>query len=505
MRIFLLVLCLAGPFEILAQQLVFPDQSSWSRLDEGKPFSFSLSLSGSTLPARFSMEGGHDLGMVIDSLGHFNWTPSYDLVSRLDKQKEVNVIFQAEWKDGKRIRQPINFIVSHVNRPPQVDELPTFYVKQNTLSKYQIPSDYVRDPDGDAIIFKPREAHMPEGAALTSNGQFTWTPSRSQFNTLKNNPMLIEFIVQDQSDKSETLGKIRIAQTQLDLPPDVLLVPSDSLWQIRENEVLNFKVYVSDPNGDDNIDEVGFISSDSRIQKSALKENSKSQWEFTWTPGYEYVDEADKKKDLLLTFYAFDKSSNRVQRKIRVTVNDTENVEEKDKHLYQKYFNSLAAAKILIDLLDANNDKLDGTYQHAKKGKKKRTILSATLGGVTGFSSLLQDPGQSKTISVVGGTSVLILNSLEAGQVIGRSTNEYQNKIKTNNDIRTQLQLKGNFFARKYSLKSMRRNSEFEIDRDELIRLLNSDQLTALELPANPQPVPKGKDIKKTFTDFSEE
>ena len=105
----------------------------------------------------------------------------------------------------------------------------------------------------------------------------------------------------------------------------------------------------------------------------------------------------------------------------------------------------------------------------------------------------------------MGGTSVLILNSLEAGQVIGRSTNEYQNKIKTNNDIRTQLQLKGNFFARKYSLKSMRRNSEFEIDRDELIRLLNSDQLTALELPANPQPVPKGKDIKKTFTDFSEE
>ena len=97
------------------------------------------------------------------------------------------------------------------------------------------------------------------------------------------------------------------------------------------------------------------------------------------------------------------------------------------------------------------------------------------------------------------------LNSLEAGQVIGRSANEYQNKIKTNRDLRTQLQLKGNFFARKYSLKSTRRSSEFETDRDELVRVLNSDQLTSLELSAQPQAVPKGKEIKKTFSDFSEE
>jgi hypothetical protein len=417
----------------------------------------------------------------------------------------VNVIFQAELKDGKRLRQPVNFIVHHVNRPPIVEELPTFYVKQNVPSRYQIPSEYARDPDGDLLIFKPNESQMPEGAVLTSSGLLTWTPSRTQFNALKNNPLTIEFIVQDQPDKAETIGKIRIAQTQLDLPSEMLLVPSDSVWNIKENEVVYIKVYVSDPNGDDNIDQVDFISSDTRIPKSALKENTKVQQEFTWTPGYEFVDEAEKKREVFLTFFTFDKSNNRVQRKIRITVNDAENIAEKDKVLYQKYFNTLAAAKNLIDLLDQSNITLDNTYKRAKKGKKNRTILTATLGGITGISPLFLQPDPSKVVSVVGGTSVLILNSLESGQVIGKSANEYQNKIKTNRDLRTQIQLRGNFFARKYSLKSARRGAEFETDRDELIRLFNNDQLTTLELSASPQGVPKAKEIKNTFSDFSEE
>ncbi len=504
MRLVLLLLLVILNCEVFAQQLVFPDQPDWTHLDEGKPVSFTLAVSGNLPPVRYALDGGNGFGMQLDSIGHFNWTPSFDLVPRLEKQKEVSVIFQAEWKDGKRVRQPVNFLVNHINRPPVVEELPTFYVKQNTASKYQIPADYVRDPDGDPLIFKPRESQMPEGAVLTSLGQLTWTPSRNQFNSLRSNPLSIEFIVQDQPDKAETIGKIRVAQTQLDLPPDLLLVPSDSLWNIKENEVIYFKVYVSDPNGDDNIDQVDFISSDIRIPKSALKENTKVQREFAWSPGYDFVDEAEKKKEVLLTFFAFDKSSNRVQRKVRITVSDTENVEEKDKLLYQKYFNSLASSKNLIDLLDANNEKLDGIYHRAKKGKRNRTILTATLGGITGISPLFLTPDPSKSVSVVGGTSVLILNSLESGQVIGRSASDYQNRIKTNRDLRIQLQLKGNYFARKYSLKSARRSPEFETDRDELIRLLNSDQLTTLELSAQPQGVPKTKEIKNTFSDFSE-
>ncbi|NOT74872.1 MAG: hypothetical protein HOP08_08070 [Cyclobacteriaceae bacterium] len=505
MRVVLLFLFLSGALSLVAQQLVFPSQSGWTQLEEGKEFSFTVGLTDNSKVVRFSLDGGNDLGMQLDSIGHFTWTPSYDLVDRLAKQKEISVIFQAELKDGKRTRHAVNFFVTHVNRPPVVGDLPTFYVKQNTSSKYQIPADYVHDPDGDPVIFKARESVMPEGAVMTSLGQITWTPSRTQFNSLRTTPLDIEFIVQDQPDKAETIGKIRVGQTQLDLPPELLLVPADTLWTIKENEGINLKIYVSDPNGDDNIDQVDFISSNVKVPKSALKENSKVQREFTWSPGYDFVDEAEKKVEVLLTFFAFDKSSNRVQRKIRVIVIDAENIEEKDKILYQKYFNTLAATKNLIDLLDQNNEKLEGTFNRAKKGKKKRTILTASLGAVTGISPLVLNSDGSKGVSVVGGTSVLTLNSLEAGQVIGRSAGEYQNRIKTNRDLRTQLQLKGNFFARKYALKSIRRVSEFEFDRDELVRLLNTDQLTTLELSARPQGVPTEKELKKTFTDLGDE
>jgi hypothetical protein len=115
---------------------------------------------------------------------------------------------------------------------------------------------------------------MPEGSTLSSQGQFTWAPSRSQFNGLKTAPVTVEFIVQDQPHKAETSGKLKIAQTQLDLPPEILIVPSDTAFTVKEDEPLNLKIYLSDPNGDDNVRSAGMIASDTRILSSVLKENT---------------------------------------------------------------------------------------------------------------------------------------------------------------------------------------------------------------------------------------
>ncbi|MBS1975989.1 MAG: hypothetical protein JST46_01385 [Bacteroidetes bacterium] len=504
MKNFLFLLAVL-PGSLLAQQLVLPDAPNWNRLDEGKALVFSLKISDNSEVVRYSLDGGTEFGMQMDSLGHFSWTPSYDIADRITREKEVNVIFQADLKGGARLRQPVKFTVVHVNRPPIADELPTFYVKQNAPNQYQIPAVYVHDPDGDPVIFRAHPAEMPEGAVLTSLGNLSWTPSRNQFNALKNNPLNITFSVEDQPDKAETIGHIRIAQTQLDLPPDLLLVPADSVLNIRENDVVSFKVYVADPNGDDNIEQVGFVSSDTKVPQTCMTQNSRVQGEFNWSPGYSFVEEVEKKKEVLLTFFVIDKSANRVQKKVRVVVNDTENVEEKDKQLYQKYFYSMAYTKNLIDLLDENNESLEKVYRKARKGKKNRTVLNASLGAVTGLSPLVLQPDPAKSVTVVGGTSVLTLNSLEAGQVVGKNVNEYQNKIKSNRDLRTQLQLKGNFFARKYSLKSGRRSTEFEYDRDDLSRMMNSDVVSTLEISAASRSLPTAKEIKKTFADFSEE
>jgi hypothetical protein len=221
------------------------------------------------------------------------------------------------------------------------------------------------------------------------------------------------------------------------------------------------------------------------------------------------VEEVDKEKTIDLLFFALDKSSNRVQRRVRIKVLDTENLEEKDKQLYIKYVNSLISAKALIDELEKNHEILTKAYKQAKKGKKNRAILNASLGATTGLAPVIltDDPSSYKAVSAIGGTTVLTLGTLEATEVIGKSKADIMEKLKTNVEIRNQLQVEGDNFARKYALKSSRREKVFEVDRDKLLPLINSQKLVSLELDASKPSYKKYStaEIKKTFADFSEE
>jgi len=489
-----------------AQQLIVSDSSGWNSLKEGDFLSFKISSTDSISP-RFTLQGADSLQIQLDTLGTFFWKPAFGLVSRLEKQKEINVILQAEWKDGRRVTRSLNFIVLHQNRPPVVEDLPIFYVRQSSANSYKISAQYVNDPDGDPLVFKSIQSQLPEGVVLSSQGLLTWTPSRNQFNALKNTPLTVEFIVQDQPTKTETKGKIKVAQTQLDLPPEMLLVPGDTVLTIKEDERVNFKIYVSDPNGDENLNNVGFVCSDSRVTEKSFTQNTSVQAEFTWSPGYYFVEEVEKVKSVEIIFFAIDKSNNRVERKVIVKVQDTENLEEKDKLLYQKYKNTLIQAKSLIDLLDENQTKLNKSYKQAKKGKKNRSILNASLGAATGLSPVVLETDQSKMVSAIGGTTVLTMGTLEATEVIGKSKNDITDKLKVNVEIRNQLQVEGDNFARKYALKSTRRSKEFDPDRDKFLPIVNNQKLVLLELDASKPSVRNydNKDLKKTFPDFIEQ
>jgi hypothetical protein len=488
-------------------ELVFPDSIGWNLLSENQHLSFWVRTSDPK-DVSFSLEGAEGLGIHFDTLGNFYWNPSYDLVGRVEKTKDFTVLFQGRWKDGRRSRRAVTFTISHVNRAPVVEELPSFYVKQANLNTYQISGDYVYDPDGDPLVFKSVQSQMPEGSTLSSQGLLSWAPSRSQFSLLKNNPITIEFIVQDQPDKAETKGRLRLAQTQLDLPPEILIVPPDTLFSIKEDETLNLKIYISDPNGDDNVRNTGFLSNDPRIVPTSLKENTQLQYEFTWMPGYEFTDDVQKNAPADITFFTIDKSNNRTVKRIRIRVSDAENLIKKDAHLYQKYRSNLVDALVLIQQLDANQKKLNLEYKKARKGKKNRSILNASLGAVTGLSPVVIDaPDQSKIVSGVGGTTVLTLGTLEATEVIGRSKEGIMERIKSGIEIRNRVQAAGDDFARKYALKSARRNTEFDKDIEKLRASLNDQKIVLLELDSfsrNPNRI-EDKEIKKVFVDFAEE
>ena len=493
-------------------KLVFPDSTGWNLIKENQVVSFQVQTTDAD-SAFFSLEGGEDLKIEFDSLGNFSWQPSYDLVDRVIRMKDFTVIIEASWPHApgnKRIRQTVTFVVSHVNRPPVVEEMPVFYVKQSTNNIYQFPPEFVYDLDGDPLVFKSVLSKMPEGSVLSSQGQFSWNPSRSQFTSLKREPLTLEFIVQDQPDKAETVGKLKIAPTQQDLPPDILLVPgipSDSVFSIKEDETLNLKIYALDPNGDDDVSQVGFVSNDKRIPKSALKTNTPLQFEFTWSPGYDYVEELNGSIITEIIFFVLDKSNNRTQRVAKIKVSDTEDLVKKDAQLYQKYKNYLVEAGRLVKLLDENQKDLNREYKRARRGKQNRSIINASLGAVTGLSPVVIDaPDQSKIVSGVGGTTVLTLGTLEATEVIGRSKESIMDKIKIGIDIRNKVQSAGDEFARKYALKSVRRNPEFDKDIEKLRATLNDPRIVLLELDAYERNVKVDeKDLKKIFLDYGED
>ena len=507
--LFLLSLVGAVSFGQSTHEIIFPDSVGWNVLSENQNISFWLKTSNDKRPV-YTIEGIGDLGMRFDTLGNFSWKPSYDLVDRVEKSKDFTVIFQATWSDGKRVRKPVTFTVNHVNRAPVVEELPVFYVKQSTQNSYQISADYVFDPDGDPLVFKPVLAKMPEGASLSSQGLFTWSTSRSQFLSLKKDPVTLEFIVQDQPDKAETTGRLRVAQTQQDLPPEINIIPSvDSLIVIKEDQTLNLKLYISDPNGDDNVKSTSFVATDKRVPVASLKENTNLQYEFTWMPGYNFVEEVQKSLPVEITFFALDKTNNRAERKIKIKVLDAENMIEKDAFKYAKYRDNLIDAVLLLNELDANQKKLNVDYRKAKKGKKNRSIMNATFGATSGFSPIIFEPDQAKIVGGVGGTTVLTLGTLEATEVIGKSRQDILDKIKTGIEIRNRIQSAGDEFSRKFALKSARRSDEFEKEIDKLRLVMNDQRLVLLELDAedkgNKRAKVSNKDIKRVFLDFAEE
>lgn len=511
MKYWILFILISACSKSFSQEYVIntPQLESWYHINEGDTINYQFEvINKDTLDFKFNIIGTDGTYLNFDSLGNFSWTPNYDLVDRIAESKAVSFIVEASSSQIK-ISKELQFDVAHKNRPPVVGELPVFYVRQNYPNDYYLNQNrQVNDPDEDPIVFHALLKELPQGASLSELGVLSWTPSRGQFRSLKTSPIKINFTVQDQPSKAETDGTIIIKATEIDLPPDIQVVPSDSIISIKEDEVVNLNLYVTDPNGDDDLTDVGFVTNSYTIPKDALTKYTNTQWEFKWMPGYETIQESGGIDSLKITFYAIDYSGKKSAKSFTIAITDAENIVKKDKRFYVKYRNILIANMNLINQLDEHQKILNKQLKQAKKGKRHRSILNASLGAITGITPVFMNESNAKNyVSGIGGTAVLTLGTLEATEVIGRSKDSLLERLKINIDLRNQLQTEGDSFARKYALKSNRRSKEFNADIDKLKAQLNNKKLIFLELPADWKNQKKATDsnLKKQFPDFNNE
>ncbi|AQG81636.1 hypothetical protein [Spirosoma montaniterrae] len=486
-------------------QLILPTQPNWNVVPEGGTVRFDLKATGAgpTDTLTFGFGSEKQAGMQLDSLGHFSWTPSFDLVERIQTNKRFPVTFEVYNQRGHSASQTVEFRVLHVNRPPVVGELRPFYVSYRTQNAYKMEPQVVRDDDGDPIVFIPIADQMPEGSKLTSQGELNWTLSLNQFNKLKQAPQYIEFWVEDQPTKARTKGRLKIEVTQMDLPPTVQVIPKDTHYRLRENATVNLKFYLSDPNGEDDVATFDFVSDNRQIPKTALVKNTENQYEFIWQPGYDFVKDPHDSLDVQITFFALDKSQNREERRVTFTVFNTVNEAEKDRYYYAQYRQLLVRAWGLVEQLSEKEEELKRDYKRAKGGKRNRSVANASLGAVTGVAPAVNSPN-SRLISAIGGTAVLTMGTLEATEVIGKSMKDLLDRYNYVLGKKSELQNKGDVFAREFALKSARRSSEFIKKSDEFRNSMSLSGLVALELDANWQSKKEATDkaIKRTFKDF---
>lgn len=490
-------------------KLQLPDQIDWSVTEEGQIMSFKLgAVGGKDQKYKFTISQGAEADISFDTLGNFYWKPDFDFVDRLEESKLIPVIFEVSNGSGQTDKEQINLLVYHTNRSPEVDELKPFYVQYGVQNSYQLNDEnYIHDPDNDPLVFKPILSQMPQGMTLSGKGELNWKPSSSQYYRLQQEPMKLEFLVEDQPYKSQTVGKLKVEVSQQDLPPDISMVPNQENYHIKENETLNLRFYLSDPNGDEDILIFDFVTDNSRIPKSALVKNDPTQWEFVWTPDYDFFIEPGDTGTYTLTFFVIDRSNQREEKQIKVTIEDAENLAEKDRLLYSQYRTSLIRVWNLMEQLREKEKELKKDYRRAKRGKKQRAITTASLGAITGVSPvvLTDDPGAQKVVSGIGGTTSMTLGSLEASNVIGRDPSSVFEKLSYITQKLNELETQGNVFAGKYALSNTRRSDEFSEDLKKLIVTLNLKEVTTLELDAswqNPKK-PTDKNIQNAFKDFN--
>lgn len=475
---------------------------------EGDTLSFHIRLYPDSLRKNyhFAIQQGKVVGMDLDSTGNFSWRPAYHLVDRLEKEKIFQIIVEAKDDQENKVTTNVDFKVLHTNRPPVLNNLKSFYVQYNHNNVYKITDDLAYDEDNDPIVFVPNLETLPEGMNMSTQGEITWAPSLNQFKQIKDNPRYIEFQVQDQPAKAAVKGSLRLEVTQMDLPPQITMVPKADKIRLRENEKVNLRFYLSDPNGDEDIDVFDFVTNAHDFPKNTLVKNSNNQYEFTWSPGYDFVQDPADTLAFYIDFFALDKTQNREVRRVNFVVKNTVNEVELDKKNYALYYGVLINAWELLEQLKEKEESLKRDYQRARKGKKNRSVVNASLGATTGLSSVIANGNMNtqKTIAAVGGTTTLTISTLEATEVIGKSMKDVIERLNYVIEKKNEIQTKGDIFARDYSLKAARRSPDFIKKVDEFNNTMNLKGMVALELNAawESKKKPTESNIKKTFKDF---
>ncbi|MDP8240909.1 MAG: Ig-like domain-containing protein [Candidatus Hatepunaea meridiana] len=172
-----------------------------------------------------------------DGTGSFEWRPTFD------DSGEYTIVFtiaDAEFE----VASEVDITVMHVNRTPIWDDIPEpIEINENDLLEFTIEGS---DPDDDDLTIEAVSDNLPEGWEFTDNedgtGFFEWRPTFDDSGEYS-----IIFTIAD--DEFEVDAEVDITVVHVNRTP--IWDNVQEAYELEENELLEFTIEGSDPDGDD--------------------------------------------------------------------------------------------------------------------------------------------------------------------------------------------------------------------------------------------------------------
>ena len=193
------------------------------------------------------------------------WTPTYD------QSGEYTITINVS--DGEfTVSQPLKITVNHVNRAPQITEIPNQTIDENSPWTLNVTySDPDKEDQGKLVL---TSENLPEGATFdAANGVFSWTPNYEQSGTYSG----IVVSVTDPAGLSDSRS-FEIVVNHVNRAPTLEPVAAVSA---AENESIQFTLTANDPDAED----AGKLTYSSTNLPAGAQLNAQTG-DFTWTPTF---------------------------------------------------------------------------------------------------------------------------------------------------------------------------------------------------------------------------
>jgi len=266
----------------------------------------------------------------------FRWTPGFDTVKKnwfekiiarvhipYKPKRSFLVTFIAKSNDIET-KQAVKITVYETNRAPVLEKIGKITVNEGEVLRLEPAA---ADPDGDILRYSY------SGFATNKNREIGYDEAGTYYTT----------ILASDGYLSDSENITLIIKNTNRAP---ILKPISGI-AVDENKSIEFKIYATDPDGD-NIN----FSVENAPNKSILVNET-----FTWTPDFDTVIDEDK-KEFILTFIASDGEIN-TKRNMTIRVYDKNRApiitNASPEALVNVYKNNIVDFKVIANDLDNNN------------------------------------------------------------------------------------------------------------------------------------------------------